>query len=168
MSVQPRVVCLIFQIIEMIMTAMRIIIISWRSSSYYSKVVFIMSVIMITRQWWCWQQCNSPQGFVHTVPYNDDSMVMMIMVRTKIMTTSRLFAYCSILTSKLSSTATIVWGLKAKAMMNTMMVIMIIMMTLSNMIMTISYSVNFLTACLSVKKSGRSRELLEQHLQIQV
>ena len=103
---------------------------------------------------------------MHTVPYNDDSMVMMMMVRTKIMTTSRLFAYCSILTSKLSSTATIVWGLKVEAMMNTMMMIM--MMTSSNMMMTISYSVNFLTACLSVKKSGRSRELLEQHLQIQV
>ena len=61
---------------------------------------------------------------MHTVPYNDDSTVMMMMTRTKIMTTSRLFAYCSILTSKLSSTATIVWGLKVKAMMNTMMMMM--------------------------------------------
>ena len=46
-------------------------------------------------------------------------------------------------------------------MMNMMMNMM--MMTM----MMIPHSVSFLTACLSVKKSGRSRELLEQHLKKQ-
>ena len=35
------------------------------------------------------------------------------------------------------------------------------------MMMMIPHSVSFLTACLNVKKSGRSRELLEQHLKKQ-
>ena len=45
-----RVVCLIFQIIEMIMTAMKIIIISSRSSAYYSKkMIMIMALMMVVR-----------------------------------------------------------------------------------------------------------------------